>query len=94
MGKSLVVPPMVGSLFSWKSLLTNRNTSDDYFKTTNQHKLAYNSGYPCETVEADSKRYLSNSSLSQKHQLDATARLRGICGGFRHDGVSRKGKRN
>lgn len=23
------VPPMVGSLFSWKSLLTNRRTSDD-----------------------------------------------------------------
>ena len=23
------VPPMVGSLFSWKSLLTNRRTRDD-----------------------------------------------------------------
>ena len=23
---------MVGSLFSWKSLLTNRSTSDDYYK--------------------------------------------------------------
>lgn len=39
MGKSSV-PPIVGSLFSWKSLLTNRNTSDDYFKTTNQHKFS------------------------------------------------------
>lgn len=24
------VPPIVGSLFSWKSLLTNRRTSEDY----------------------------------------------------------------
>jgi hypothetical protein len=26
------VPPIVGSLFSWKSLLTNRRTSEDYWK--------------------------------------------------------------
>lgn len=28
------VPPIVGSLFSWKSLLTKRRTSDDYIAVT------------------------------------------------------------
>jgi len=29
MGLRNIVPPMVGSLFSWKSLFTKRRTSDD-----------------------------------------------------------------
>jgi hypothetical protein len=30
------LPPIVGSLFSWKSLFTNRRTSDDYSITDQQ----------------------------------------------------------
>lgn len=84
------LPPMVGSLFSWKSLFTNRSTSEDYGQQI--VKLALTTfGYPCTAWEPEPESrhhakwrvtttYLSYSGLPQKYQFDATAWLRGICG--------------
>jgi len=35
------IPPIVGSLFSWKSSFTNRRTSEDYVHTCKSTILSY-----------------------------------------------------
>lgn len=62
------VPPIVGSLFSWKSLFTNRRTSEDYTEVSTASMSVYGDG-----------RYLSYRCLAQKNQLDTAARLWGRC---------------
>ena len=78
------VPPMVGSLFSWKSLLTKRRTREDWvgrkwlagWSERRQQEQA-----ACSATGSSSKfhvrlAYLSHCSLAEQHELDATARLR------------------
>jgi hypothetical protein len=63
---------MVGSLFSWKSLLTKRITSDDYDPVS----LA-------RIRTEDASDYLSNGGFTEQDQLHAAARLR-LRRGVRH----------
>lgn len=67
------VPPIVGSLFSWKSLLTKRMTSEDCDNVS-----AYRWRRPCAL-------YLSDCCFSKQNQLDAATWLR-LRGGIRHGG--------
>ena len=65
------LPPIVGSLFSWKSLLTNRRTRED----CKQRMLssAINSG-----TTVGGQLYLAYGGLSQQYKLDAATRLWGV----------------
>ena len=64
-------PPIVGSLFSWKSLLTNRRTREDCGDGV-RHDGIVGCG--------DALAYLSYGSLSEEDQLDAAGRLRTVAG--------------
>ena len=60
---------MVGSLFSWKSLLTKRNTREDC-------DMGQSDGTARQGWLADTD--LAHGSLAQEHQLDAAAGLRSV----------------
>ena len=66
------IPPIVGSLFSWKSLLTKRITSEDCDKVSFML-----------SNESPRATYLSDCCFAEQDQLDAAARFR-LRGSVRH----------
>jgi hypothetical protein len=65
------LPPIVGSLFSWKSLLTKRRTRDDCRQRLVSFHVRRRWRFGVITDLAD-------SSFTEQYQLDAAAWFRGV----------------